>query len=311
MTVKNVTTTSRIDHPVNLYYQKKMLDTLDPLLIYAMFGQSVAMPQHEGDTVKWRRYAKKSAATTPLTEAEDPTPVQSSKTDISAQVREYGSYEQISSWLKFTGLGSDQDAIVDRLKAQMALTIDTLCRDVVIGGASGATCSNGSPVTSYLNKTDVDTAVRTLLTEDASMITPKLKAGTGQGTSPIRDSFIALASNSLITDIENISGFKHVANYAQPGDAYPGEWGATGNVRWILSSNGYKSGSDYTVSILAKDAYGNVQISGGQGPLIYTPADRTGSPLQRYSTVGWLRNYVARILNEVLVYNLVCTSVNG
>jgi len=308
-TQKTTMTTSRVEHPVNVYYQRKVLTRVFPLLLYAQFGQQDRIPQHEGATCKWRRWANLLAQTTPLTEAEDPTPVLLSKTDLTSTVSEYGAAVKMSSWMKFTGIGSDQDNMADILLDNMRLTLDTLCRDVVAGLASTTTCSNGSGTATYLNKTDIDTVVTNLLAENCKMLAPIIPAGTGQGTSPIRPAFIAIGHVNQRPRLEAVSGFKHFSNYADHTRIYEGEFCATGDVRWLLTTNAYTSGSNYYNLIMGQDFFGNVKIDGNSAdrPLIYTPPDRTGSPLQRFSYLGWLANYAAKILNDNFGHALIST----
>jgi len=309
MVSKNTMTTTQIDHPVNLYYQKKVLTRVIPKLPHAQFGQDVSMPQHEGDTTKWRRWSNLLAQTTPLTEGEDPTPLQLSKTDISAKIREYGASIRISSWLTFTGKSADQDNFANVLLDNMAITLDTITRDVIAGTASTTTASNGSGTATYINKTDIDTIVTNLEGENAMMITPMLKASTGQGTSPIRSAYIGIGHTNQRPRLDDVSGFKHVANYSNPSDMYDGEYGSTGDVRWILTTNAYTSGANYYNIIMGKEFFGNIKIKGNSAdrPLIHTPADRTGSPLQRYAYLGWLQNYACRILNDNWGHVLITT----
>lgn len=308
VTNKNVVTTSRIDHPINIYFQRKFLKTLDPLLIYAKFGQDAILPQHEGDTYKWRRYAALAAATTPLDEVNDPAPSMPQKNDLSCSVRQYGGWIKTSAWRDMTGLTQDKDAMTERLSQQSRLTLDVLCREVIAGGASNTTCTNGTPTPTLLNKIDIQTVVKNLMTENATMITSRIRAGVGQGTSPIRESFICISHTNLLLDWEAVSGWKNVANYAPGGTEYPGEIGSVGNIRVILTSNAYTSSGNYYNVIISQDAYGSLRISGGEKPLIYTPPDRTGSALQMYGMLGWKIPYACRILNDVLIHTLICTS---
>lgn len=304
-------TTTHIDHPVNIFYQRKVLTRVFPLLVYAQFGQEDRIPMHEGDTSKWRRWANLLAQTTPLTEAEDPAPILVSKTDLSAIVKEYGALTRQSSWMKFTGIEDDQNQIADVLLDNMRLTIDTLCRDVVAGVASSTTASNGSGTPTFINKTDIDIVVINLLAENAAMIRGAISAGPNQGTSPIRPAFIGISHTLQRTRIQNVSGFKHTVNYASSGDLYEGEFGSTGDVRWILTTNGRRtdSNANYHNIIMAKDFFGNVKIDGNSAdkPLIFTPPDKTGSGLQRFSLLGWLANYACKILNDNFGHDLITT----
>lgn len=305
---KNVATTDRIDHPVNIVFQKKYLKTLEPLLTYAQFAQKASMPQHAGDTYKWRRFGELAVATTPLDEVQDPAPVLPEKTDLSVKMKNYGAWLKTSAWRDMTGLTQDKAAMTLRLTKQSAKTLDTLVRNVTAGGASNTTCSNGSPTPTYLNATDIKTVIKNLMAENAEMITPRIKAGTGVGTSPIREAFIVIAHTDLIMDIENVAGFKHVSTYSNFTGIYPGEVGSIGNSRWILTTNAYTSGANYYCLFLAEDAFGDVTIKGTKRPLIYHSPREAGSALEMWGSLGWKLPYAAKILYDVLMHSLICTS---
>ena len=307
-TPKTTITTSRIDHPINVYFYEQFLRRTMPLMVHEQFGKQYVIPANQGDTAKWRRYTSPLAQTTPITETEDPSPVLMSKTDLTCTISNYGAWIRPTTWLDMTGTTADKRERTSWLADQHAITIDTLCRAVISGTASGATCSNGTPTVTLLNKTDVDTAVRTLAGNDAMMLTSPIKAGTGQGTSPIRDAFIAIAHTDLMHDIENkISGFKHFTTYASYTGTYKGEWGATGNVRWLLTRNAYLSGSNYTVPIMGQECFGNVKMPAVEDLLIFHPPKTAGSALELYSTYGWKSPYAAKILNDNWIYGLTCT----
>jgi len=306
-TPKNVVTSDRIDHPINVVFQKKFLKTLEGLLTYAQFAQKASMPQHMGDTYKWRRYAELAVATTPLDEVQDPAPVLPEKTDLSVSLKQYGAWLKTSAWRDMTGLTQDKAAMTKRITRQSARTLDRLARDVTAGGASNTTCSNGDPSGTYLNRTDIDTVVKNLMAENAEMITSRIKASTGVGTSPIRPAFIVIAHTLCKQDIEAVAGFKHTSTYPRGSGIYPGEIGSIGDTRWILTTEGYYSSSNYYCLFLAEDAFGDVRIKGGDRPLIYHGPKQVNSPLEMYGTLGWKRNYACRILYDVLLHSLICT----
>lgn len=295
-----VMTTTQVDHPINLHYQAKVLTRVIAKFLYAQWGQNYSIPQHAGATNKWRRWSNLLAQTTPLTEAEDPTPILISKTDLTVSVREYGAAIKVSSWMKFTGLNSDQDNMANVLLDNMRLTLDTLARDVCVGTASRTTAASGSPTTTYINKTDIDTIVTNLEGQNAMMLTSPILAGRGVGTSPIRAAYIGIGHTAQRPRLQAVAGFKHTSSYPRNDPIMYGEFCSTGDVRWLLTTNATVSGSNYDNVILGKEFFGNTKIEGNSAdrPLIFTPADRTGSPLQRYSFLGWLQNYAARILND-------------
>jgi len=307
MVSKNVVTTSRIDHPVNIFFDKKFLKVLEALLVFERFGQDASLPMHEGDTYKWRLYDELAVATTPLDEVVGPGFILPSKNDLSVQMKQYGSGMKVSAWRDMVGLSQDKAAMTERLARQSAKTLDTLIRNVTAGGASSTTCSNGSPTATFLNNTDILTVIRNLMSDNAEMMTALISAAVGQGTTPIAPSYMVITHTDLYLDIRNVAGFVEVKNYAKTDAAYPGEVGAIGPSRWILTTNAYKSGSNYYCLFLAQDAFGKVKIAGGDRPLIFHPPDKTGDAFEMYSTLCWKLNRAYKILQDVLLHSLICT----
>jgi len=193
----------------------------------------------------------------------------------------------------------------------MRLTIDTLTRDIASGTASQTTASNGTPTVTLINKTDLDTIVTNLLSQNTRMITSQINASVKVATSPIRASFIGITHVAQRTRLGNVSGFKHVNSYAEQGTRFPDEFGATDDIRWLLTTNAIRinATTGYQSLIFGQEFYGTVKIKGNSAdaPLIFTPKDRTGSPLQRFTTLGWLQNFAAQILNDNFGHVLVTT----
>jgi N4-gp56 family major capsid protein len=306
----NMHTTTRINHPINVFYQSQVLLRVIDAFIYVRFGKDFSMPQHAGDTNKWRRWGNPAAQTAPLIEGIDPAPILLSKTDIQVKMKEYGAYIVTSSWMTFTGITDDETQMSDILLDNMRLTIDTITRDFASGTASQTTASNGVGTATFINKTDLDTIVTNLLVQNTRMMEAQISASTKVSTSPIRASFIGIAHVGERTRLENVSGFKHVSSYAQD-RAMPDEFGATDDIRWLLTTNATRATATtgYENLIFGQEFYGKVKISGNSAdaPLIFTPKDKTGSPLQRFTTLGWVQNYATQILNDNFGHVLVTT----
>jgi len=311
MANKLMMTTSRVNHPINIFYQSKTLLRVIAAFVYNQFAQPATMGQHMGDTNKWRRWSNPAAQTTPLVEGVDPAPILLAKTDIQVQMREYGAYIITSSWMTFTGITDDETQMADVLTDNMALTLDTLGRDVASGTASQTTASNGVGTATLVNKTDIDTIVTNLVGENARMMLSQINATVKVATSPIRAAFIGIGHTAMRTSLENVSGFKHVSSYASPTNQFAEEFGNTGDVRWLLTTNAPRTTTTtgYQNLIFGQQFFGTVKIDGNSAarPLIFTPKDKTGSPLQRFSTLGWLQNFAARILNDNFGHVLITT----
>ncbi len=307
-TNNNMHTTTRINHPIGIFYQSKVLLRVIDAFIYVRFGKKDSMPRHVGDVSKWRRWSNPDAQTVPLLEGQDPTPILLSKTDIQVRIKEYGAYIITSSWMTFTGLTDDESQMANILLDNMRKTIDTLTRDVASGTASQTTASNGTGTVTFINKIDLDIIVTNLLVQITQMIEPQISAGVKVATAPVRASFIGICHTGQRSKLENVSGFKHVSTYAQD-RAMPDEFGSTDDIRWLLTTNATRATTTtgYENLIFGKEFYGTTKIDGSSAGsnLIFTPSDRVGSPLHRFTTLGWLKNFAAQILNDNFGHVLV------
>lgn len=307
-----LTTTTQVDSGVSLFYDKVLLDAAKPELVHELFAQKRPLPKKSGKTIKFRRYANLSTATTPLTEGVTPPGQLLSKTDLTAQISWYGDFVHITDVVDQTV--EDEEWIIagEKLGFQAGQTRDEIVRDIIAACASSSNASNGSNggTPTEINKADIDSIVKTLLGYNAKMTAPQIKAGAGIGTSPVRRAYWGIMHTDLVDDLEEVAGFKSTTEYAAQDGVMDAEWGATGNIRWLMTSEGYTTGSptQYCLPIMGKDAFGvtdlenslaNVRKGFGTGG-----AD---DPLDQRATSGWKMAFVARILNDEFMHILKVT----
>jgi len=316
---ENLTTTTQVDPAVAIFYDRVLLKRGKPKLIHTIFGQKKNLGSKKGNTMKFRRYSALTVATTPLSEGVTPPGQQLSKTDLLAQVSQYGDYVHVTDVVDMTVEDPVLTVANEELGDQMGRTIDVIVRDILAATASTDDCdlgTNGDTPTE-LTKNDIDTkAVQVLLGNNAEMHTSLVRASSGQGTSPIRPAFWGLSEIDLIDDLEAVSGFKSTAQYPAQSGVLDAEWGATGNVRWLVTTEGYVSAGTSTLSadeyfnfILGKNAYGIIDLDAGNVKSIVKAfgSGGTSDPLNQRATAGWKAFFVARILNDNFMLNLKCT----
>lgn len=306
-----LTTTGEVDPAVGIFYERTLLQPNFPKYVHNKFAQRFSIASKSGNTIKMRRYSRYSAATTPLSEGITPNGHKQSKVDLLATVSQYGDYCTITDVVDLTVEDPNITIEVDRQADQMQNTKDQLTRDVLASSASSTTCSNGVSTATDLNRTDIDSVRQTLRGNDADYLTPMIKAGTGQGTSPIASAYWGIFDTDLENDLEDlVDGFKKVENYAAQRTVDPAEWGAAGHVRCLTTTQGYVSSGTYSCPIIAKEAYGVVDIRGGNAKSIVKGfgSGGTSDPLNQRATVGWKMWQVARILNDANIHVLKCTN---
>lgn len=306
----NLTTTVEVDPAVAVTYERTLLQPAFPKYVHAKFAKRFSIANKSGNTIKMRRYNRLTAATTPLTEGITPNGHKQSKIDLLAQVSQYGDFAIITDVVDLTVEDPNIVIEIDRQSDQMQNTIDQLTRDTLANSASSTTCTNGIGTATLLNKTDINAVRQILRAADADVMTELIRAGTAIATSPIRPAYWGIADTDLEDDLEAVAGFKSVANYSGQRTVDPAEWGATDNVRWLTTTQGFVSSGNYSLPIIAKEAFGIVDINGGNASSIVKSFGSGGTtdPLNQRATVGWKMWQVPRILNDAFIHLLICTN---
>lgn len=309
-----ITTVSVLPPAVREYYDRLLLMTAYPTLIHTKFAQKRMLPRKMGDTIVFRRYARLATVPIPLVDGVTPPGAPLSATDIKARVDFYGNYVTITNQVELTV----EDRVLNeaaRLLAQnLGQTIDEVTRDVLASTSSVLQCANGGNLNTptEISKQDIDIATRTLLGNDAEMISEVITAIDGFGTAPIRPAFWGYMDTDLLDDLEQVSNFQPTSSYPGQQTVLDAEWGATSNVRWLYTSVGSVSSATpavYNNFIIGKEAYAVVNLGSESGEFYIEPLGSAGAadPLHQRGTVGWQHPFVSRILNDAFMLNLMAT----
>jgi len=309
-----MTTTAVLPPAVREYYDRLLLMTAYPTLIHCKFGQKRILPEKNGDTIVFRRYSKLSTVPIPLNDGITPPGAPLSATNIKARVSFYGNFVTITNQVQLTV----EDRVLNessRLLAQnLAQTLDEVTRDVLASTTSVHQCTNGinGNTPTELTKADIDAGVKTLLGNDAEMISEVVTGTNAFATSPVRPAFWGYIDTDLLDDLEAVANFVNSSNYAQQGTVLDAEWGSTGNVRWLYTSVGSVSAAAtpvYNNFIIGKEAYAVVHLKSETGNFYVEPLGSAGAadPLHQRGSVGWDHPFVARILNDSFMLNLMST----
>ena len=309
-----ITTVSVLPPAVREYYDRMLLMTAYPTLIHTRFAQKRSLPRKSGDTIVFRRYSRLATVPVPLVDGVTPPGAPLSATDLQARVDFYGNYVMITNQVEMTV----EDRVLNesaRLLAQnLGQTMDEVTRDVLASTSSVLQCSNGTNgnTPTEITKVDIDVAVRTLLGNDALMISEVVTGIDAFGTAPIRPAFWGYLDTDLLDDLEQVSNFQPTSSYPSQQVVLDAEWGATGNVRWLYTSVGSVSSASpavYNNFIVGKEAYAVVHLGSESGEFYIEPLGSGGSadPLHQRGTVGWQHPFVARILNDAFMLNLEAT----
>ena len=309
-----ITTVAVLPPAVREYYDRLLLMTAYPALIHTRFAQKRVLPEKMGDTIVFRRYSRLATVPIPLVDGITPPGAPLSATDIKARVDFYGNFVTITNQVELTV----EDRVLNesaRLLAQnLAQTMDEVTRDVLASTSSVLQCANGvnGNTPTELSKADIDAAIKTLLGNDADMISAVISGTDAFATAPVRPAFFGYIDTDLLDDLEAVSNFLSSANYPNNSRVLDNEWGSTSNVRWLYTSVGSVSSAAtpvYNNFIVGKEAYAVVHLGSESGEFYIEPLGSAGAadPLHQRGSVGWQHPFVARILNDAFMINLEAT----
>lgn len=311
-------TVATIPHAVASYYDRTLLERALPLLVHTRFAQVRDIPKNGTNVITFRKYAALAAATTPLTESETPAASTLSVSDITATVVQYGAYVSFSDFLQMTTLDSVLMETAAILGEQAGLTLDTLCRDIMVAGTNyrrTASRTNRTDIVAgdVILAADVDAVTLTLKTANAAKMTGMVSANPGYATTPVREAYIGINHPMITAKLQGFTGWNGVEKYADRVAVYDGEIGSYKEVRFIETTNakifaaGGGGGIDvYATLILGKNAYGISRISGESLVNIVKPLGSSGTadPLNQRSTSGWKATFVAKILQQAFMVRI-------
>lgn len=274
------------------------------------------MPRNGGTTLRMRRYNPLQVAMVPLGNSGVTPPAQNlTAVDIDAKISFYGTYVILNEQVTL----QNQDPVLNECAARLGVSLrqteDQLTRDMLASTAAFINCTGGvnGDNPTELTRSDVDDVVRALLGNNAYTILDNIEGDDKFGTAPVRDAYFALCHTDLTKDMDSVDGFIQKNQYPSPMNALRSEWGAIGNLRFLVSSIGSITASAsnlganvYNIFCVGMEAYACIEQDGYSAQFIYRPPIYDG-PLALNASVGYKFAEVPRILNDLWVLNLRCT----
>lgn len=311
-----ITTSSVLPAPVQQSFSYKLLSVPVPNMIHKIPAMKKSMPRNGGTTLRMRRYNPLNTALVPLGNSGVTPPAQQlTAVDIDAKIDFYGTYVQLNEQVTL----QNQDPVLNEAAARLGVSLrqteDELTRNMLASTASFINCVGGvnGDNPTEITRSDVDEVVRTLLNNNAYTVMDNIEGEDKFGTAPVRDAYFALCSTQLTGNLDNVAGFIQKNQYPAPMNALRSEWGAIGNLRFLVSSIGSvtptssANGADvYNIFCVGMEAYACVEQDGYSASFIYRPPIYDG-PLALNASVGYKFAEVPRITNDLWVINLRAT----
>lgn len=297
----NKTDTEGLTDEMRTYYSDYLIDLAEPELIHDQFGQKHPIPKNNGKEIQFRKYDSLPKRLQPLTEGVTPDGQKLSMSVITAKVKQYGGFVELSDMLLLTAVDNNLVQATRLLGSQAGRTLDTITREVLNGGtnvlyANGKTSRSALGADDKLTVDCIRRAVRILKIMNA----PKIDGG-----------YVAIIHPDCAYDLMNDPEWKYPHQYQDTSEIYEGEIGKIAGVRFVESSEAKvfigagASGRDvYSTLVLGADAYGVTNISDGglQHIVKQLGSAGTADPLNQRATAGWKATKTAvRLVEQYMV----------
>lgn len=210
------------------FYDTSLLENSRQENKFNQFGMKQALPKNKGNKVEWRKFDTFAKAMTPLTEGVTPDGNRVNMTKIEAQIDQYGDYTTVSDRLELEAVDPIIMGVTEEHGAQAGETLDTLTRNVVIGGTH-VMYAGGKTSRTELTAADKITAldVNKWNTHLKKMKAPKAAD----------NSYICIIHPSVSEDLRESDGWLEAHKYAKPEEIFNGEIGMLHNIRFVESTN--------------------------------------------------------------------------
>jgi len=277
-------------------YEKKFLSRAEYESVFEQGAQMRTQPKNGGDVVKFTRHTPLATVTAALTQGVNPTEVDLTAANVSAQLAEYGTTVKISRFLTLNGIDAANAEKIEVVGQNMRETLDVLVRNELFTGATvqfqnAKTALSALSASDVLKVKDLQLAVRTLKRNKARRLTSNAAPWMGK------------LSPDTSYDLQQDSTFINVDSYQNGSMIYRGELGKISGVR-LLESAAPKSEAGgattvYSNFIHGDQAFGSIDLEGDTAQLYIIPHTKidSGNPAGRFSIVSWATSYVAKTLN--------------
>lgn len=298
----NTTTSSGMTAEMKTFYSKYLIENAKPALVYDQFGQKHNIPKNGGKTIEFRKYSPLPKATTPLTEGVTPAGKALTVSTVTATVKQYGDFVPLTDMLLLTAIDNNLVQALDLLGAQAGATLDTVTREILMGGTSvqyaeGQVTSRATLTAEHkLTVKAVRLAARFLKKQNA----PKIDGG-----------YVAIIHPDIAYDIQDDPDWKEWNKYTTSDKMFQGEIGKIANVRFvetteakIFAKAGASNQDVYATLVLGANAYGTTNIEGGGLETIVKQLGSGGTedPLNQRGTAGWKATKTAvRLVEQFMV----------
>jgi len=319
------TTTTSLTRTIKNFYDRLLLEVLDPSTKFFQFAAKKPLPSGEGTSVYWNRPVRLSLGQK-LTEGVRPSSNVLSTNRPSALIETLGGYVVETDLVQLTSITDTMKMATERLAVQAAETIDRYIVEAIVLHNDLPASGGGSVLNVVKTSGDrLDVSASKYLLRSAGG-TP-----TGQNLIAVSDvrrcveelrslnartmdgqHFIGIIHPRVASDLMADSTWQNFHIYTTPEFVYRGEIGRVQGVRFVestltpvirgctnalaVSAAAGASALGYGTAIFGKGFYGATELDGGVKTYMVTGPTKD-DPLNQVDTYGWKAHFTSQVLD--------------
>lgn len=235
-TPANSTTSSDlIPENDKIYYDQNLIDYAQAQLVHEQFAVKKPIPKNHGKTTEFRKYHPLVKATQPLTEGVTPDGKKMVVTAITATIGQFGDFIAMTDMLQLTAIDNNVLQATKLLGRQAGLTMDTVVREAMNAGANVGYAStwSGTTETTHASRYSLDAGAKLTVLE----VQKAVRTLRRNNAPTFNDGYYrAIIHPDCAFDLMRDPEWQDWHKYASPEEAYKGEIGRIGGVRFVQST---------------------------------------------------------------------------
>jgi len=316
--IGSFTSESDLTNTVRTYYDRMLLETLDPETKLYQFAVKKPLPVGEGNAVQWNR-PRRLGIGQKITAGIKPSANELSTIRVSANIESYGGFTVLEDTVQLTSITDVLDLATQELAKQAAETVDkaimhailffddpntaTSAIHVVKTSASLIISTNTTVANTYSN---VLIAVSDIRRCAAELRRRNVATFDGQN-------YIGVIHPVISEDLRADATWQNWHQYTTPEFLYSGEVGRVEGVRFVettigtpvsagsgigiaISVAGGISALAYGTTIFGRGFYGVTELDGGIKTFLVQGPSKS-DPLNQATTYGWKAKLASKVLN--------------
>lgn len=299
--------TNDLTPTMKTFYKTGMLKNAKPKLVFAQLGKKQPLPARHGRTVEWRKM--NTLPDVPeLTEGVIPAGKELGMIAITVNLTQYGMYVAISDLLELHAVDPILTEASEGIGDAAGRTNDKLVRNTLMAGTNilfADAYASGAFDSKPASKSALLTAIGAGKVCD---VTPDMinqaRTNLESTDTPTFDDgcYVCVIHPHVAYAIRRHPDWQEVVKYQAAKRIFRGEIGELFGVRFIATTlapivkDAGDSAATYKTMVFGKDAFGVIDVEGGNLQTIYKDKKDIGGALEQFSTIGCKFEMACRVL---------------